>query len=140
MNRLKSLENEFRGYVTGLLRCKVAEKDMLPLMARVLELRFDTAHRDPSRRKREEDRLARFRGDAFRLADGYSRELGRNAYAVFNALTEYTSNPEERAFPAVRMDAMQRRVGKWAAAYPAEASVWRFRLRDYTAEYQAYFN
>jgi hypothetical protein len=126
--------------VTGLLRCSVTNEQMLPLMATVLDLRFDLAHPRPPRAERERKRLDAFRQQAGGLAERYSAELGRNAYAVFNALTEYASRPTKGGVSAVRVDPLQKRIGRWAHAFPEESAASTFSLDEYTADHQAYFN
>jgi len=138
--RMEHLEEKFKRYVSNLQRRHVPGEYQLPLMAKVLELRFALKHPNEGRRVRERARLGEFREAATRRLSRYSSELGDNAYAVFNALTDYTTNPESDDLSVVQIVAMQKRVGRWAAIYPTLAEEPGFSLDEYTAETGDYFN
>lgn len=138
--KVKRLEAQFTDYLKRLLRIKVPPEQHLPLMAKVLDLRFALANPNPVRQKRERKRLDRFRYHASGIVARYTEELGSNAYAVFNALTEFASRPGENGPSSIQVDPLQKRIGRWANTFPKEASAWGFNLKKYTAEHQVYFN
>jgi hypothetical protein len=138
--RITRLEDQFRGYVKGLLKIAVPQRQMPRLMAMVLGLRFRLDHEDPRRRDRERQRLEAFRFHAQKLASDYARDVGANAYAAFNAMTEYASHPDRFDIPPTRIDTLQKRITSWGDSFPADAAAPGFQLQDYTGEYDAYFN
>jgi hypothetical protein len=63
----------------------------------------------------------------------YEQELGANAYAVLNVVTELASRPPDS--PLVRRDrhALQRRAGEWASGFALKCVEEKFDLGQYLA-------
>jgi hypothetical protein len=138
--KVKRLEAQFTDYLKRLQRIEVPPEQQLPLMAKVLDVRFAVSDPNPQRQKRERERLNEFRSYAAGIAKRYTEELGSNAYAVFNAMTEYASRPRKHGPSAIHVDPLQKRIGRWANTFPTEASAGGFNLRQYTVDHQVYFN
>ena len=64
----------------------------------------------------------------------YFEELGDNAYAMMNVLTDYASFPEWANNSAYLVDGYQRRVGKWVDEFIEEHNKDGFILSDYIGE------
>lgn len=66
-----------------------------------------------------------------RTSREYFNELGDNAYAMMNVLTDIASFPEWTKSPANYIDGYQRRVGKWVDDITTEYKKKGFNLSDY---------
>lgn len=67
----------------------------------------------------------------------YFKELGNNAYAMMNVLSDFASFPEWTNNRANFVDGYQRRVGKWVDEFIAETQKSDFNLSRYIGdEYQ----
>lgn len=51
--------------------------------------------------------------DLYTRLTGYRQELGENAYAVFNTLTDIAARPPEIAYFQTTRDTIERRSGRW---------------------------
>ena len=49
----------------------------------------------------------------FRRFTGYQTELGPNAYAVFNTLTDIAARPPDNAYFQKDRDTIEKRSGRW---------------------------
>ena len=68
-------------------------------------------------------------------AKSYYDELGPNAYALFNALTDYASFPEgQESMSSTLVHGYQRRVGTWADDLVAAAGETGFLFRDHVSK------
>lgn len=63
--------------------------------------------------------------------DDYFKELGNNAYAMMNVMTDYASFPKWTKHPANFIDGYQRRVGKWVDSFIEEQKKSGFSLNGY---------
>ena len=63
----------------------------------------------------------------------YEQELGPNAYAALNVVTELASRPPDN--PLVRRDrhALQRRAGEWISDFSSKCAVQEFEVGQYLA-------
>ena len=67
----------------------------------------------------------------------YFKELGNNAYAMMNVMTDYASFPEWTTNQANYVDGYQKRVGLWVDDFIKESSKKDFNLSRYIGdEYQ----
>lgn len=64
----------------------------------------------------------------------YFKELGNNAYAMMNVMTDYASFPEWTNNSALYVDGYQKRVGKWVDNIIAEHEKGHFNLSQYIGE------
>lgn len=134
--KLKALEQQFVNYMTGIKDIEVPRVHALPLMVKALDMKFDTSSEDEKKKLNAEKRLNEFHGHASRLVNKYYRELGENAYAVYNAATEYASAPP-RTGGVNLINGMQKRVGNWVEEFAGQQQPINFG--DYLAEQSTYF-
>lgn len=64
----------------------------------------------------------------------YFKELGNNAYAMMNVMTDFASFPEWTRNPALFVDGYQRRVGKWVDSFIEEHKKPGFSLSGYIGD------
>lgn len=64
----------------------------------------------------------------------YFKEMGNNAYAMMNVLTDFASFPEWTSNPGNYVDGYQHKVGKWVDDFLTEAKKEGFSLSKYIGE------
>jgi hypothetical protein len=65
------------------------------------------------------------------MSDRYAADLGQTAYAVFNVITEFASNPVDSRCVHRDRDSLQRLAGSWLNGFSQECANPGFRLSDY---------
>jgi len=136
-DRLIRLSKTFTNYMLGLDRCYVEQRFALPMMCKALDLRFDIIAKDDRKREREREKLEKFVSSAEPLVERYFAELGHTAYAVFNAITDYSSH-FHTGTQVIRTNALQTRAGKWVTEF-AEHVQQDARLDDFLKVELEYF-
>jgi hypothetical protein len=134
--KLKALEQQFVNYMTGIKDIQVPRLHALPLMVKALDMKFDTTSNDEKKKLNAEQRLDEFHGPASRLVNRYYRELGENAYSVYNAATDYASAPP-RTGGVNLVNGLQKRVGNWVEEFTSQQQPINFD--EYLAEQSTYF-
>ncbi len=126
-SRLDQLKKSFTASVTQLRTCPVERSEFEPLVCAVLQLRppkQDESARlfgaDDESSENSDNSHPAWRALQEHLGDlntRYADELGNNAYAAFNAVTEFASRPLINR--CVRRDrhGMQRLAGAWLAGF-----------------------
>ena len=136
-DKFTKLREVFISTCNGLTAYPVKREKAVALMARALEIKFGLSRKGKVLEKAHEKR-DEFRDRGETLIWKYFRELGENAYAVFNASTDYASNPEEGKSRHL-IDTYQRRVGKWATIFTDQAKAGNFDLDRHIGKYSGYF-
>lgn len=134
--KLKALEQKFVSYMTGIKDVAVPRAHALPLMVKALDMKFNTGSQDKKKKRNAEKRLNEFSAYASQLVNKYYSEMGENAYAIYNAATEYASAPPQSG--ANLINGMQKRVGNWVEEFTAKQQPLNFG--EYLAEQSAYFS
>jgi hypothetical protein len=138
VDRLRELEREFVAYLTRIRNSNVPRLYALPIIAKSLGLRFEPEHRDPDKRERERVRLQEFKVETSELVDRYYAELGANAYAVFNATTEFATH-RSGARDRHRVAPLQVKAGQWLREYAELSLRLDFDLDAYVGDYLPVF-
>jgi hypothetical protein len=68
---------------------------------------------------------------------GYQKELGTNAYAVFNTLTDIAARPPESAYFQKDRDTIEKRSGRWLKALARQSQVIGFDLNEWIPAWEA---
>jgi hypothetical protein len=89
------LRSRFGDYIAALRACAVPHKDLSPFVHPVPALRPSDILEPNSREADDWNALSIYVAD---LCNRYAADLGYNAYAVLNAVTEFASHP-----PAIRL-------------------------------------
>ena len=130
VERLRQLEREFIAHLKDLRDVKVPKLYASPLAAHALEMNFDVDADDKVKRGREREKARDFDREIQSLVDRYYQELGPNAYAMFNVITDYASNRED-ASQRLRINTYQRRAGNWLRDFAEQYSDPHFGLDQY---------
>lgn len=68
------------------------------------------------------------------LCDRYAKDLGENAYAVLNAVTEFASHPPSNKQVRRERHSLQRMAGAWLHSFSKRCGEADFHLANYIAE------
>jgi hypothetical protein len=68
-----------------------------------------------------------------KLSNRYASELGENAYAVFNAVTEFASNPPANGCVHRERHSLQKLAGAWLSQFSRQCREPGFDLMKYLA-------
>lgn len=129
---LRGRQQEFCTYMADLRQFKVDRQQALPLMARCLGLQFKGLD-DPNKavaRSAEKSKLW-FKSRAPELIHKYFDELGRTAYAVVNAASDFASDPPIGAPFHASGPELQVNIGEWTAGFMGDARKPSFNLDAY---------
>ena len=99
-------------------------------------MRFAIDSSDPKKKQNAERRLREFPNSASPLVNGYFKEIGENAYAIYNAATDYASNPPITG-SANLITGLQKRIGNWVESFTTQPQPLSFN--EYLNEQTAYF-
>jgi hypothetical protein len=133
VERLRELEENFVAYLRKLREVKVPELYSSPVAAHALGLDFDVDSDDEDRRQRERRKAKRFSREIEDRIDRYYEELGPNAYAMFNVISDYATH-RESAQERLRINTFQRRTGDWIRDFIDQQDDPHFGLDSYVEE------
>lgn len=92
---------------------------------------------------KSDDKKARVEGlkalslDLSTRLDGYRKELGPNAYAVFNTLTDIADRPPENAYFQKDRDTIEKRSGRWLKDLARQNQATGFDLNAWIPAWEA---
>ncbi|HRH98908.1 MAG TPA: hypothetical protein PLB55_23415, partial [Prosthecobacter sp.] len=104
-------------------------------------LAMNTVLRLPA--SKPEDKPARIEGlnalssDFSSRLEGYQKELGSNAYAVFNTLTDIAARPPENACFQTGRDTLEKRSGRWLKELARQSQTTGFDLSRWIPAWEA---
>jgi len=127
--KLAAHKADFNGYFSGLQKCTVPRDCFEPLLCGVLNIR-----KPKDLDQRPESLIEDWTVLNMQLQDlceQYFRELGGNAYAAFNAITDFASNHPDNQCIRRERNSMQRLAGYWLSTFHQECRRDDFRLADY---------
>jgi len=126
--RLSKIKTSFNEYFKALRDCKISRLEFEPLFCGILKIR------KPKNMKPQSPIAARWEA----LSQGigvlcgrYADELGENAYAVFNAITEFASYPPQNRCVYRERHSFQRLAGDWLSKFSQECRNPDFALSSY---------
>lgn len=136
--KLKRLEEQFIADVTHLREIEVPFRFALAILCRALKIRFHLHSGDSKKMRRAERRFNYFCEETYPIIERYYKQFGENAYALFNAMTEYASSNIPRLTNAHTTDTLQRRAGDWMRSFLVESEQGSFDLGEYADDYKDY--
>lgn len=114
IDRFSKIKTRFSEDLSALRACRVVRAEFESVMFAALLIRQPAKSAGDRRAADDWNVLLRHVGP---LCDRYSAELGENAYAVFNVITEFASNvPENRCVHRDR-HSFQRLAGEWTHTF-----------------------
>ena len=136
--KLDELRTKFIGYASKLAEFSVPKPKAVPFMLKILDIRFNLDKKDEElgREIKRRDEIVERAG---RLAEKYYKQLGENAYAIFNACTDYATYSKSGDVN-VFADSMQKRIGNWVEEFSEAKQMSGFSLENYIGDYGEYLN
>jgi hypothetical protein len=113
-DKLAKFKTTFTDSLAGLRNCAVARQQFEPIIFGVLSLRRPEPLKPDSRDATDWQKLNYELGE---MSNRYEGELGANAYAVFNAITEFASHPPENRCVHRDRHSLQRLAGTWLTSF-----------------------
>jgi len=126
--RLETLKASFSEYIGALRGCAVPRSEFEPLFCGVLLIRKPKDLTPKSPMAHDWGTLSQHLST---LCGRYKEELGENAYAVFNAITEFASHPLENRCVHRDRHSFQRLAGDWLSKFSQECLQQDFSLSKY---------
>lgn len=108
----------------------VPEKMILPMFCKAFDIKIHPKELKPQAM----ERLSIQASSILSQGREYFRELGSNAYAFFNVLTDFSSYPVGIANAALSTHSYQKRAGQWLQDFIAESEKDGFFLEDYIGD------
>jgi len=125
-------KTQFNDYFTGLKKCKIPRDCFEPLIGGVLCIREPkNVNNGPGSLRQDWQVLNK---NLKELSDRYFVELGDNAYAAFNAITDFASHPPDNQCIHRERNSMQRLAGHWLSTFHLECQKDDFQISSYLAE------
>lgn len=127
----RKMRQGFVESLEALSGCGVSEEEFEPLARRALGIRKPSdADRDP----RATEAWEALSGVLSALCARYRDDLGKNAYAVMNAVTDFASRPPENRFLRRDRHSLQKRAGSWVSEFSRRCAEPDFTVSDYLSE------
>lgn len=112
--QLAKFKTVFTDSLTGLRNCALSRLQFEPLLCGVLLLRPPKPIKPDSREAADWQALSAHLAE---MCTRYAGELGENAYAAFNAITEFASHPPENRCVHRDRHSLQRLAGSWLTSF-----------------------
>ena len=107
---VKKQWEELKRKLICLRRIEMTSSMALPMFCRAFNVKIDRKSISPTTKKllREKAKLVK------KLSKDYFSEMGNNAYAIFNVLTDFATYPEYADNTSIHIHSYQKIVGRWA--------------------------
>lgn len=129
--KLTGMRESFGEYLHVLREFDVSRPQFEPLVFAVLLLR-EPGNAKPD--SKEAEAWAALRGHLKRMCDRYADELGENAYAAFNVITDFASHPPDNRCVYRDRHSFQRLAGEWLNQFNRECRKPDFDLGKHIDE------
>jgi hypothetical protein len=126
--RLTEFKSSLNHYLETLHECQVTRAEFAPLSCAILRIRKPKETKDPNPAIKDWIVLVRHLNS---ICGRYIDELGENAYAVFNAITDFASHPPENRCLHRDRHSLQRLAGAWVSSFSKECRQPGFKLSGY---------
>jgi hypothetical protein len=127
-DRLAKLNNDFREYLGALRACKVPRHDLERVVRAALRLKPPHSTKPEGVDANEWYRLTEYISG---MTAHYAAELGENAYADFNIITDFASQPPDNRCVHRDRHSLQRLAGLWVTTFVKECRNDTFNLPKY---------
>jgi len=127
-DKLAKMKSSFEGFLGVLKECPVGRGQFAPLMHAVLHVRKP---KNAVPESKQAEAWAALEGHIAAMCDRYVGDLGENAYAVLNAVTEFASHPPDNRCVYRERHSFQRRAGSWLTGFSHECRQPGFDLQKH---------
>ncbi len=126
--RLAKFKTSFGELLGSLRKCEVPRATFDEFIHGVLLIRKPEPLKTNSHEAEDWEALGIHIG---KMGDRYAAELGENAYAVFNAITEFASRPLVNRCVHRERHSLQKLAGTWLSTFSRECSKPGFSMLEY---------
>jgi len=124
---LPKMWEEFSQFLTSVRSISMTTDQSTLALNTVLRL----PEAKPDEKKARAEGLKTLSLDLSTRLTGYQKELGPNAYAVFNTLTDIAARPPDNAYFQKDRDTIEKRSGRWLKQLARESEVAGFDLNTW---------
>ena len=133
VGEISNLWATFEQKMIELRNINVNISNVLPIYCKVFDIKVTPADRGKLTEAQKENLRAKAK-QILKSSKDYFKEMGNNAYALMNVLTDYASFPEWTANPNNVVDGYQRKVGKWVDDFLKATKEKDFSLSKYLGD------
>ena len=130
MGSIDSIWQTIINRLNTLRSIEVSQMLVLPLFCKVFNIHIDKEKLTPS----QIEGLSIKTKQILNSAKEYFEEMGNNAYALFNVMTDYASFPANMSESSVSVHNLQHRVGNWVDEFIEAYNKEGFSLSKYIGE------
>lgn len=130
---LPQMWDEFSKFLTTVRSITMTTDQSTLALKTVLHLPDPKSDDKPARK----EALHALTADFSTRLTGYRQELGENAYAVFNTLTDIAARPPEIACFQTTRDTIERRSGRWLKHLARQGQAPQFNLERWIPAWEA---
>ncbi len=127
-DHMARLDAAFTDFIEAVRGCAVPYTLFQPLFAAILGLCTPKSLKSGSHEAEDWSELESYMTD---LANRYTKELGGNAYALFNAVTDFASHPPTNRHVHRDSHSLERRAGEWLSDFSKKCTKPDFDLSKY---------
>jgi len=127
-NRLTKAKESFGECLRTLTGCSIGRGDLVPLMMAVLQIK---SIRPPEPDRQDVLEWMALETHLHEITDRYADDLGENAYALFNTITEFASHPPVNMHLHRDRHSLQRLAGQWLSNFSQQCRHPDFDLHEY---------
>lgn len=140
--RFDTFIEEFKIHVNKTKEINIEKKYFIATIAKALQLKFEINSINKQIKSKALKELGLFISQVMPLASKYFSEFGSNAYAVFNTITDYSSNVSEEEENywqrSNRIVRNQRLAGVWLKNFHEDISMLNFDFNEYLKDYKSF--
>jgi hypothetical protein len=132
---LKQMWDDFSKFLTSVRSIGMTTEQSSLALNTVLRL----PEPKPEDKKARAEGLIALSMDLSTRLTGYQKELGPNAYAVFNTLTDIAARPPDSAYFQKDRDTIEKRSGRWLKELAHQSHTTGFDLNHWISEWSLGF-
>jgi hypothetical protein len=129
--RLLKVKNRFNEYFRALRECEISRSEFDPMLCGVLKIREPKKMKPQSPIATDWEALSE---SISILCSRYAGEIGENAYAVLNAMTDFASHPPQNRCVHRERHSFQKLAGDWLSKFSQECQEPDFEVASYLKE------
>ena len=133
-NKLANFQTDFMESLNALKECNVQRDQFEPLLCAALHL---GPVKSSTARPSGTDAWVQVRAYIDGLNSRYADELGENAYAVFNSITDFASRPPENRCIHRSRNGFQKLAGTWLSHFKSECAKSGFSVQGHIDQEKA---
>ena len=135
-DEFKRIINDFKSDVRILKDTEIVIDYSFLIFCKALGLTFDINNSNELKKEKARKKLSRYQSQFNSVLNKYVGELGNNYYALYNVITELSTNGfAGEPSPVLRINSWQRRTGYWVNSFTGLLRNGNINYDDYLEEY-----